>query len=138
MSGLNLISEQGDTQNVYAVTNDFSVTINAGNRSADTSITGLESNKIKIIGVAVSSENDTDWRVKFYSSSTFDGTTYADNTFMGNIELYSFSSNAVGAYEADAEAELCISTSSNTLYVILENFGSNNSKAYLTVCYEAI
>ena len=138
MSGLNLISEQGDTQNTYSVTNDFSVTVAAGARSPDTSITGLQSNKIKIVGVSVSSENDTDWRVKFYSGPTFDGTTYVNNTFMGNIELYSFSDNAAGAYEADAEAELCIETANETLYVILETFGSNTSKALLNVCYEVV
>ena len=138
MSGLNLISEQGDTQNIYSVTNDFSVTVNAAARSADTSIAGLISNKIKIVGVAITSENDTDWRIKFYSGSTFDGSTYATSAFMGHIELSSLSANAVGAYEGDAEAELCIETASNTLYVILENYGSNNSKAFLTFCYVVI
>lgn len=122
---------------VYTTVYDFSATINAGARSPDTNITGLYSNKTKIVGVAISSENDTDWRVKFYSEDTFDGTGYDSNTFIGNVEITILTADATGNYVGDDEMDLYYVDTDTTkeLHVILENFGANNSKAYLTVLY---
>ena len=122
---------------VHTTVYDFSTTINSGARSPDTNITGLYSNKIKIVGVAVSSESDTDWRVKFYSQDTFDGAGYDSNTFIGNVEITALSAEATGNYVGDVETDLYYvdSDTSKELHVILENSGANNSKAYLTILY---
>lgn len=123
---------------LYIITKDFSSTINAGARSTDTNITGLKAkDKIKIVGVVISSENDTNWRVKFYSRDSFDGTTYVTNTFSGNIEVTSLTANAVGNYEGDCESDLFYQDKDRTkeLHIILENSGAVNSKAFLTFLY---
>lgn len=122
---------------LYSVSHDFSTTINSGTRSADVNITGLKANKIRIIGLIASSENDTTWRAKFYFRDVFDSLAYNTNTFGGNIEMTSLSSNANLNYEGDCEASLFYQDKDRTkeVHVILENMGKANSKCFLTILY---
>lgn len=133
-----LLRNIAHSRKLYTITHDFSVTIAAGARSSDTNITGLKANKIKITGLAISSENDTTWRAKFYDKDSFDNTGYNDNTFIGNIEVNALSANANANYEGDTESALFYwdTDRSKELHVILENTGAvNTSKAFVTFLY---
>lgn len=122
-------------------TYDFSATINAGSRSALTNITGVVYNKIGIVGVSVSSEFNTNWRLKFYSKDTGVNTVYNNNTFSGALDITGLSANANTVYEGDVEADLYYEDadsptgSDHEIHVIVENTGGTNSKVFITIFY---
>lgn len=60
------------TRKVYQVSYTFK-SVDAGSRSGNVNIPNVKSNKIRVVGLAVSSENDTSWQVKFYSTNLFTG-----------------------------------------------------------------
>lgn len=122
-------------------TNDFSATINAGARSSLTNITGVLYNNIRIVGVSVSSEANTNWRVKFYRNDTGAGTVYNDNSFCGSLDITGLTSNANSIFEGDVEANLFYEDadspagSMHEIHLIIENTGGSNSKVFLTIFY---
>lgn len=122
---------------VFKKLHTISTTVNAGARSALQNVTGILYNQLKIVGLAVSSEYNTNWRIKFYSKDTGVATVYSDNTYIGELEIVSLSSNANSVYEGDVESDLFYIDSDNTneIHLIAENIGSTNSRLYLTILY---
>lgn len=123
---------------VFIVTQDFSTTIAAGARSTLINITGILYNSICIVGVAYISEANTDWRIKFYKRDTGIVTTYATDTYIGDIEIKSPSATASTYYEGSAEANLYYwdADQTNEIHVIAENIGNTNtSKLFLNILY---
>jgi len=124
---------------VFVKANDFTTTIAAGGRSALTNLTNILYSKIKIIGISVSSEADTNWRFKFYSKDTGVVTDYATNTFIGDIEVINPSVNAAAApsYEAGVESNLYYwdQDGTNEIHFIAENTGSVTSKVLVRILY---
>ncbi len=126
-------------ERMFIKQNDFSTTIAAGARSALTNLTGILYNKICIVGLAISSEANTDWRIKFYRKDTGVVTTYATNTYCGELEITNLSANATPSYEGDVEANLYYEDKdlSNEIHLIAENIGSVTSKVLITISYTA-
>jgi len=126
---------------IFARTSNFSATINAGARSALTNITAVVYYKICIVGVAVSSEFNTNWRIKFYRRDTGAGVAYDNNTFSGALEIASLTPNANNIFEGEVEASLFYEDadsptgSAHEIHVIMENMGAVNSKVLLTLYY---
>lgn len=124
---------------LWVKTNDFSVTIAAGARSSLTNITGIGPfNKINIVGVAIVSEANTDWRIKFYQNDTGIGAAYNSDTYLGDVEITSLSTTASTYYEGSVESSLYYwdADQTNEIHIILENIGAvNTSKAFLKILY---
>jgi len=124
---------------IFVKTHNFSTTIAAGARSALTDLTGILYSKICIVGLAVSSEANTDWRIKFYGKDTGVVTTYATNTYYGELEITNLSANATPSYEGDVEANLYYEDKdlTNEIHLIAENIGSVTSKVFIKIFYVA-
>jgi hypothetical protein len=123
---------------VFVVTNDFSITIAAGARSALTNIPGVLFNSICIVGVAVVSEANTDWRIKFYKKDTGIVSAYNSDTYIGDVEVASLSGTAGAYFEGSVEASLFYwdADMTNEIHVIAENIGAvNTSKLVLNILY---
>jgi hypothetical protein len=123
---------------VFVVTNDFSITIAAGARSALTNIPGVLFNSICIVGVAVVSEANTDWRIKFYKKDTGIVSAYNSDTYIGDVEVASLSETAGAYFEGSVEASLFYwdADMTNEIHVIAENIGAvNTSKLVLNILY---
>lgn len=123
---------------VFVVTKDFSTTIAAGARSALTDITGVLFNSICIVGVAVISEANTDWRIKFYKKDTGIAAAYNSDTYIGDIEVESLSTTAGAYFEGSMESSIFYWDSDMTgeIHVIAENIGQvNTSKLFLNILY---
>lgn len=122
---------------VFKKNHTISTTVNAASRSALQNVTGILYNQLRIVGISVSSEYNTNWRIKFYSKDTGIVTAYSDNTYIGELQIVALSSNANSVYEGDVESDLFYIDSDNTneIHLIAENIGANNSKLYLTIMY---
>ena len=126
---------------IFARTHDFSGTINAGARSALTNITGVIYNKICIVGASVSSEFNTNWRIKFYRRDTGAGAAYNSNTLSGILEIASLTSNVNAVFEGNVDASLFYEDadsptgSLHEIHLIMENMGAVNSRVFLTLYY---
>jgi hypothetical protein len=122
---------------VYVATNDFSSTINAGARSVLTNITKIQYNKINIVGIALISETNTDWRLKLYKQDTGMVAAYNSDTYIGDIEITSPSATTGSYYEGSAEASIFYwdADNSNEIHIIAENIGANNSKLFVNILY---
>jgi hypothetical protein len=123
---------------VFIITNDFSTTIAAGARSALTNIPGVLFNSLCIVGVAVISENNTDWRIKFYKKDTGIVTAYNNDNHIGDVEICSLSATASTYYEGSVESSLFYwdADMTNEIHVIAENIGAvNTSKLFLNILY---
>ena len=117
---------------------NFSATINAGARSALTHITRIGPfNKLYITGVAVSSEVNTTWRIKFYKKDTGIVTTYANNTFIGDVEITSLSATASTYFEGSVECLIPYwdQDQTNEIHIIAENTGQTNSKVFVNIIF---
>lgn len=121
---------------VFVKTNDFSVTIAAGARSALTNLIVLY-NKLRIIGVAVVSEANTNWRIKFYSKDTGIVSAYNSDTYIGDVEITSLSATAGTYFEGSVESNLFYSDAdqTNEIHLIAENIGSVTSKLFVSILY---
>lgn len=124
---------------IFIKQKDFSTTIDAGSRSSLTNLTGILYSKICIVGLAVSSEANTDWRIKFYRKDTGVVTSYVTNTYCGELEITNLSANATPSYEGDVEASLYYEDKdlTNEIHLIAENIGSVTSKVLITIFYVA-
>jgi len=122
---------------VFKKNHTISTTVNAGARSSIQNVTGILYNRTKITGLAISSEHNTNWRIKFYSKDIGAATVYSNNTYIGELQVVSLSSNANSVYEGDVESDLFYADSDNTneIHLIAENTGATNSKLYLTILY---
>ncbi len=123
---------------VFVITNDFSTTIAAGARSALTNIPGVLFNSICVVGVAVISEANTDWRIKFYKKDTGIVGAYNSDTYIGDVEIISLSATAGAYYEGSVESALFYwdADMTNEIHVIAENIGQvNTSKLFLNILY---
>lgn len=115
----------------------ISTTVNAGARSAIQNVTGILYNQLQIVGLSISSEFNTNWRIKFYSKDTGIVTAYNNNTYIGELQVVSLSPNANSVYEGDVESDLFYIDSDNTneIHLIAENIGATNSELYITILY---
>lgn len=122
---------------VFKKSYTISTTVNAGARSALQNVTGILYNSLRIVGLVISSEYNTNWRIKFYSNDTGVATTYINNTYIGELEIVSLSSNANSVYEGDVESDLYYIDNDNTneIHLIAENIGSTNSRLQLSILY---
>lgn len=122
---------------VFIKTKDFSTTIAAGARSGLTNITGLQYNKLNILGVAVVSEANTNWRIKFYSKDTGIVSAYNNDTYIGDLEITSLSATAGTYFEGSVESNLFYSDAdqTNEIHLISENIGSVTSKVFVSILY---
>lgn len=123
---------------VFVVTKDISTTVAAGARSALTNITGVLYSSINIVGIALISEANTDWRIKFYKRDTGIVTTYITDTYIGDIEITSLSATASTYFEGSAESNLFYwdADQTNEIHVIAENIGQvNTSKLFINILY---
>lgn len=122
---------------VFIKTSDISITVAAGARSALTNITGLQYNKLKILGVAVVSEANTNWRIKFYSKDTGIVSAYNNDTYIGDLEITSLSATAGSYFEGSVESNLFYwdADQTNEIHFIVENTGSVTSKLFVTISY---
>ena len=128
----------GSQTTIWMIKNDFSTTIAAGARSALTNIVNVGPFiKIYIVGIAISSEANTNWRVKFYSKDTGIGATYDLDTYLGDVEIASLSATAGTFYEGSVECAIPYWDYDGTyeIHMILENIGSVTSKALVTILY---
>jgi hypothetical protein len=123
---------------VFVITRDFSTTIAAGARSALTNIPGVLFNSICIVGAAIVSEANTDWRIKFYKKDTGIVSAYNNDTYIGDLEVTSLSPTASTYFEGSVEAGLFYwdQDMTNEIHVIAENIGQvNTSKLFLNILY---
>jgi hypothetical protein len=123
---------------VFVITDDFSTTIAAGARSSLTNIPGVLFNSICIVGIAVISEANTDWRIKFYKKDTGIVAAYNSDTYIGDLEITSLSATAGAYFEGSVEASLFYwdADMTNEIHVIAENIGAvNTSKLFLNILY---
>jgi len=122
---------------VFVKTSDISTTVAAGARSALTNITGLQYNKLNILGVAVVSEVNTNWRIKFYRKDTGIVSAYNNDTYIGDLEIASLSATAGAYFEGSVEANLFYwdADQTNEIHFIAENIGSVTSKVFVSILY---
>ncbi len=124
-------------ERVFVVTKDIA-SVAAGARSALTNITGVLYSSICIVGVAVVSELNTDWRIKFYKRDTGIAAAYNSDTYIGDIEVASLSATTSTYFEGSVESNLYYwdADMTNEIHVIAENIGqANASKLYLNILY---
>ncbi len=124
-------------ERVFVITHDFSTTIPAGSRSLITNIPGVLYNSICIVGVALISEANTNWRIKFYKKDTGIVNAYNTDTYIGDIEITTLSPTANTYYEGSAESTIYYWDADMTteIHVIAENIGSVTSKLFLNILY---
>ncbi len=123
---------------IWVLTKDFSTTIAAGARSAITHIDRIGPfNKLYITGVAVSSEANTNWRIKFYKKDTGIITTYANNTYIGDVEIASLSATASTYFEGSVECSIPYwdEDKTNEIHIIVENIGQLTSKVLVNIIF---
>ncbi len=122
---------------VFVKSRDISTTVAAGARSALTNLTGILYNKLRIIGVAVVSEVNTNWRIKFYSRDTGIVSAYNSDTYIGDLEIASLSATENAYFEGSVESDLYYwdADNSNEIHIIAENIGSVTSKVFVSILY---
>jgi hypothetical protein len=123
---------------IWNMTNDFSSTIASGARSSLTNITGIGPfNKMFIIGVAIVSEANTNWRIKFYKKDTGIGAAYNTDTYIGDVEITSLSSTAGSYFEGSVECSIPYwdADNSNEIHIIVENIGTLTSKLFINILF---
>ncbi len=123
---------------VWVLTTDISTTVAAGARSPIAHITRIGPfNKIYITGVALVSEANTNWRIKFYKRDTGIVAAYNTDTYIGDVEVASLSATASTYYEGSVECSIPYwdNDQTNEIHLIAENIGQVTSKVFINILF---
>lgn len=123
---------------VWILTKDISTTVAAGARSSIQHIDRIGPfNKLYITGVAIVSEANTNWRIKFYKKDTGIVAAYNTDTYIGDVEITSPSATAGSYYEGSVECSIPYwdQDQTNEIHLIAENIGQVTSKVFINIIF---
>jgi len=123
---------------IWVLTKDISTTVAAGARSLIQHIDRIGPfNKLYITGVALVSEANTNWRIKFYKRDTGIVGAYNTDTYIGDVEIASLSATAGAYYEGSVECSIPYwdQDKTNEIHFIAENIGQVTSKVFVNIIF---